>query len=182
MIVCISGKRRTGKSTLAELLRSKYGFFPISLAAPLKALCMQQFGLSSEQVDGNAKEHPTVYSQGDKWLTARDILIQTGQFYRSIQPNFWIDKLMAITDRLEANYVIPDVRFINELKTFKTLGAYLVRLERDEEFTGKNIDDSSETELDTYPDWHLHVKAEFNKDMTDLERIAARIKLGVLGA
>lgn len=180
-IVCISGKRRSGKSSLAEILRNKYGFFPISLATPLKTLCMQQFGLSTDQVDGDAKEHPTVYCQGDKWLTARDILIQTGQFYRSIEPNFWINKLLSLTGHLDANYVIPDVRFSNELKTFKARGAFLVRLERGEEFTGKNIDDPSETELDAYKEWDLHVPAEFNRDMADLERIADRLKLGVLG-
>lgn len=179
--IAISGKRKAGKTTEAELLAKNYGYIPLHLATPLKDLCKQLFGLSDAQVNGKDKETPTTYRQGTKLLTPRDIMIQTGQFFRSIDPNFWINKLILQAGSLPEGsvVVVPDVRFKNEIQTLKKLGAYLVRLERSETYTGTNIDDPSETELDDYKEWDLHVPAEFNQDLMHLHHIATRIHAGV---
>lgn len=174
--LAISGKRRTGKSTLAHILYTNYNIVPLSLAGPLKDMCMEQFGLTWEQVDGELKE--IIDKRYNK--TPRQIMIETGQFYRSINKDFWINKLINKAVALERDIIaVPDVRFKNEIDKLKKHGAMLVRLERDEAFTGTNIQDASETELDNYKDWDFLLPAAFNTDMTDLERAAERIYVGI---
>ena len=176
-LIAISGKRRTGKTTLANLLRDEYGYCPISLADPLKQMVRLQFGLSAEQTDGKMKEMATQYPDQslpgrNRFLTPRDIMIMMGQFYRSVDQQFWVNRLFQEI-RLKSHqvYVIPDVRFKNELNQMKKYNAVLVRLERDESLTGSNIKDSSETELDDYKDWDIRIPADQNVDMSDLARI-----------
>jgi hypothetical protein len=88
-IVAISGKRRSGKSFLGTILQNDYGFVPISLAAPLKQMIRDHFGLTVDQTDGHLKEIVDVRYN----LTPRDLMIRFGAFYRSIDPDFWVKKL-----------------------------------------------------------------------------------------
>lgn len=182
--ICISGKRRSGKTTLAEKLYSSYGYIPLHLAKPLKDMCKLNFGLSEAQVNGDSKETPTVYRRGEKFLSPRDIMIEMGQFYRSIDPQFWVNQLLLQAGSYPEGSVIvvPDVRFKNEIEALKKRGAYLVRLERYEALTGPNLLDPSETELDDYKLWDLHVPAEFNEDMFHLSHIATRVHAGICAA
>lgn len=179
--IAISGKRRSGKSTLAEELHKKYSYIPLHVATPLKQMCKEQFGLSEDQVNGAHKETPTVYRAGGKFLTPRDIMIHIGATYRQVDSNFWVNKLILLASSFPEGsiIVVPDVRFKNEIEALKKHGAYLVRLERDEALTGTYINDPSETELDSYQGWDLHVPAEFNKDMHHLNQIATRVHAGV---
>lgn len=189
-LIAVSGKRRSGKTTLGSILQVEYGYTPISIAAPLKEMVRTHFGLTVEQTDGEFKEHPTQYRrQGapagfitkidDSFWTPRRIMIETGRFYRSVDPDFWVKKLFdQIKTEPQAQmgtYVITDVRFKNEIEWMRRHGALTVRLERPEEFTGANIDDPSETELDDYEGWDIHVKARENTEMDDLHRIAGFI-------
>jgi hypothetical protein len=179
--VAISGKRRSGKTTLAEKLFKSYGYIPLHLASPLKAMCKEQFGLSEAQVNGDHKESPTVYNRDGVFLTPRQIMIEMGRFYRSIDENFWVNKLILQAGSYPEGsvVVVPDVRFKNEIEALKKRGAYLVRLERDEALTGSYINDPSETELDNYKGWDLHVPADFNQDMLHLHQIATRVAAGL---
>lgn len=174
MIIAISGKRRSGKSTLANILRANYQFHPVSLATPLKQFCMEQFGLSADQVDGHLKEVvDTRYAR-----TPRQILIDVGQFFRSYDKDWWINKLwnqIAALSEIQDKFVIPDMRFKNELDFFKSKGALLVRLERSEELTGQYIEDPSETELDQYKQWDVHIPANENVQLADLYMVTHRI-------
>lgn len=43
MIVCLSGQKRTGKDTAADVLISRYGFQKFSLAQPIRELCSKVF-------------------------------------------------------------------------------------------------------------------------------------------
>lgn len=185
-IIAISGKRRSGKSTLGNILRDEYGYFPISLAEPLKALAKEHFGLTADQTDGVFKEQPTQYM--DQWskrhLTPRDILIRMGQFYRSINPDFWTAKLFEQVKQAPQaqmkTFVVTDVRFKNEMEWMRRHKALCVRLDRFETFTGTNIADPSETELDDYSGWDIHIKAEENKDMSDMARIGDMVNAHIL--
>lgn len=180
-LIAISGKRRSGKSSLGTILEVEYGYTPLSLAAPLKAMVRAQFGLTEEQTDGAFKEAPTQYKDAatDKFLTPRDILIRVGGLYRSIDPQFWVKKLFdQIKLREQAQlgtYVITDVRFKNEMEWVKKHGGITVRIERDEQFTGAPINDPSETELDDYGRFDVFIPAQSNVVMDDLYKSAERI-------
>ena len=181
-IVGISGKRGSGKSLLANYLEEK-GFEKLSLADWLKREAMSKFRLTSAQVFGNEKETPTQYTRTDgSPLTARDILIRTGIFYRSIDPLYFCVKIQQFM-RDGGFYVIDDIRFLNEVQFFKRhYGAKFVRIERAQELNVYKaaLDDLSETELDTFKDWDWRLPAELNQVPADLERFAEVINAAYL--
>lgn len=175
VIVAISGKRRSGKSFLGGLLSQEYGFKIVSLAAPLKAMVRDLFGLTVAQTDGDLKE---VYD--DKiGMTPRELMIKFGGFCREVDKDFWIRRLFdQIKLRPQAQmgrYVITDLRFKNELDWMRRHNALLVRLERDEEFTGAPIDDPSEKELDDFKEWDVFVPSLLNRDVKDMEKTASLV-------
>ncbi len=183
-LVAISGKRRSGKTALGSILNVQYGYYPISIAAPLKDMCQREFGLITDQTDGVFKEQPTQYRDQRHpgrglFLTPRDIMTHMGAAYRAVDKDFWVKKLFdQIKLRSQAQmqtYVITDVRFINEMDWMRRHGAVAVRLARDEKFTGANINDPSETELDSYEHWDLNIPAEENVEMDDLYKTAERV-------
>lgn len=180
-IIGISGKRESGKSSLAKAL-SKFGFHRVSLADPLKEMCKQLYGLTDNQVYGSEKEAPTQYKRTDgSYYTPRDILIREGCLKRSIDPNFWCRMLdehikYLSMDSTFRNFVIDDIRFLNEIRYFDRFDSSFVRLERDQNAIGKAaLDDLSETELDTYQDWDFILIKELNRHLKDLDTFAEYI-------
>jgi hypothetical protein len=185
LLLGISGKRGVGKTLLGTILAEEHGFQLFSFAEALKTHCKQAFGLTSEQTDGILKEAPTniprlwvTGPQGSvpvSYWTPRDLMISVGQFYRGIDENFWVKRIMSDAKGSSLG-AIHDVRFKNEAKTILDAGGFLVRLERDPElnvYKGTNTD-SSETELDTWP-FHFTIGADRNINRASLEVFAREI-------
>ena len=184
-ILGISGKRGTGKTTLANILEAKYGWTQIPLAEKLKEKCREEFNLNYAQTDGELKESMTEYKK-----TPREIMISMGQWYRSIDPFFWVKQVFNEMDKFdkrceESNfnhkYVISDIRFVNEAAYFQMNNAFLVRLERHQHLNiyKEPLNDVSETDLDYYPDFDYIIPENRNIDMKDLEYWAEMINIGV---
>jgi predicted kinase len=173
-IVGLSGKASSGKTFVANYLAEHYGYTHLALAIPLKNLCKEHFELTDEQVHGKLKE----VVDGRYGKSPRQILIDTGRFYRSIDPMFWVKKLRAeILNTLQAQthiFVISDVRFPNEAAWIRTYGGLNVRLERPIEHRGFELNDESETALDDY-DFNLRIPESSNVDLDDIPKIAKRI-------
>ena len=171
-IIAISGKRGSGKSLLAYHL-TQLGYVKASLAAELKVRCIEDFGLTFDQINGTFKESPTQYIKANgRPYTPRDIMIEMGKFYRSVDPLFWCRRV-----DLEELAVIDDIRFMNELEYFKGLGTVFVRLERDPKLNifKTELDDPSETELDTFKEWNFILPATQNRTSDDLKKFARLI-------
>lgn len=174
-LVCVSGKRESGKSLLASFLEHDYGFERFSLADDLKKRAMRDFGLQPRQLWGTDKESPTQYQRTDgSMYTARDILIRMGTFYRSIDKLFWCKQF---DPRIGDKIVCDDMRFVNELMYFKdNYKAILIRLHRSQEAIGKAaLDDLSETELDAHKEWDFVLPEERNNTPDDLKQFASYI-------
>jgi len=147
MIIGVSGKAGSGKDCLASYLVDKYNFIKLAFADELKIKCSIDFDLSKEQMYGELKN--AVDKRYNK--TPREILQITGQFYRGIYANFWVDRCI---DKVlpNKNYVISDIRFPNEYKAVSAYGGKIIRLERNsifrKSFFGQG--DVSETALDNF--------------------------------
>lgn len=173
MLIGISGKRGTGKTTLGQVLELKYGFEPVGLADSLKEMVKEVFNLTEEHVNGSLKEAPLPQYSG---YTPRTIMIDVGQFFRKYDENIWIKKLL---DRkpLGKSLVITDVRFWNEANFIKESGGLLVRLNRSADLSIYKglILDASETALDDYPYFDLVVKEDENVELKDLDIVSRRV-------
>lgn len=116
MIILVTGKAESGKDTIGEYLCRKYGFKSDSLAAPLKRLVQDVFGIPEEVVyDRNLREQPL----GNPWdgYSVRSLLqkIGTDLFRNQINQDVWVLSLLLRLQKFpESNWVVTDVRFPNE--------------------------------------------------------------------
>ena len=155
MRVAISGKAGTGKSVLAKLFIEEYNFKHISFARKLKDLAMDLFGLSYAQTYGSEKD--------------RGLLQQLGPKMREIDSDVWVKYVLREIDRNpDADYVLDDLRYRNELDALKGAGFILIRIESSVEERKKRIPNTfpidefheSETDLDDYTDWDYVIDNE----------------------
>lgn len=174
MIIGVSGKRGSGKTTLGELLELKYGFTPVSFAATLKTMVKYYFNLTEDHVNGGLKEEPLPQWQN---YTPRQIMIDFGQFFRRFDPDFWVKAAFKGLNLAEKNYIVTDVRFPNEANYIKSLGGALIRLNRASSlniYKGE-INDISETALDNFPHFDIIVPANENETMEQLDLTSRRV-------
>lgn len=162
MIIAVSGKKGSGKSTVANYFLEK-GFELRSFAGPLKTLIAEVFGLPMFLLtDQEAKErhqlsiyiqkehveklislasklYPITAEQQAKALanipqdliqTPRQLLqvVGTDIFRNNIDTEYWLNVFKASLQG--RNYICDDARFDNELALIKSLGGYVIGLNR----------------------------------------------------
>jgi hypothetical protein len=113
--------------------------YHLAFAGKLKEAAKLIYGLTDEQVYGDIAVKETV---DEFWgVTPRHILQQIGtEVARNIHPDTWIKSVQREILRLNKeakednlhppNFVISDVRFLNEAKALKDMGGTLVRVTR----------------------------------------------------
>ena len=169
MIIGISGKARSGKNVFAEFLakalfkKTGKGYVLMAYADELKAMAQREFDLSWDQLWGNEKEAldkryfksklegglPYMTPVPDSYWTGREIMQSLGEFYRSINPNFWVGKLFSIIDEKEyKNVIVTDVRYPNEVDPILKKSGYHIRIERPSADKIHGSNHASETSLD----------------------------------
>jgi hypothetical protein len=144
-LVGISGKKRSGKNTIAEYLGRAYGFKEAAYADPLKTAARAIFGLTPAHTDGELKEIVI-----PRWgLSPRQIMQRLGTeaMRGTFGEDVWIKSLFARIEG-EARVVVSDVRFPNEADAVREDGGIVVRVERPGLVS--TDDHPSETALDGY--------------------------------
>lgn len=182
-LLIISGKARAGKDTfakmLAEELQKKTGEACVLMAYAyeLKLRVQKDFDMSYEQLFGNEKEVPDKRypkQDGDGFWTPREVLQSYGQFFRTIDYDFWVNHLFRIIEEKEyKNVIITDGRHINEVDAVVDRGGYHIRVEREDKDSVHNEQHISETALDNghrvdfrvINDWTLRELREAAKDV-----------------
>jgi dephospho-CoA kinase len=127
MLIVLSGRKGSGKDTVGEYLVQK-GFIRYAFADALKDICKILYSLSNEQLNGHLKE--VVDQRYNK--TPRELLQFTGTLLRNnIHIDIWANivknKLLATRN---ANVVITDLRFQNELDIINCFGGFIINIER----------------------------------------------------
>lgn len=154
-IIAFAGKRGRGKTLAADYLVEVYGFKKLSFAQKLKDEAERLFPGILEA----PKEKP--FKNYD-W-TPRDFMIRLGQFMRYWDGEYWVKALDL--EHKRGKIVIDDLRFKNEAVYLKSFGAKLVRLERYPKlniYGPTDLDDISETDLDSYKEWDFTVPEVVN--------------------
>lgn len=138
-IIGICGKKFSGKDTIADYLVIHHGYTKISLGDPLKRAIQNIFGFSDEQLWGNQKEIIDSF-----WnVTPREMLQYFGtdcfrqKFgfdYPQIGSNIWIRATQRkINDLIKTGvtkFVIPDMRFGNEMCVIHSFNGKIIRVNR----------------------------------------------------
>jgi hypothetical protein len=143
-IIGLSGRAGAGKDTVADILVRERGYTKIALADPLKRICREAFAgkMTDEHLWGpSEKRNEPIEALGG--LTARKALQTLGtEWGRACYPNIWIDKCLFNIENREFTwnqkpvFVIPDVRFLNELKAIHAAGGEVWRIIRNNEEGG----------------------------------------------
>lgn len=154
----ISGKKGTGKSTVADYLVSLYGLDVFAFAHQLKVDLMNM-GVPTEVL--NKKPWPP-------WLRALAQLY--GVSKRDADPMYWVDRCLDDIEDLDPDgVVIDDVRFLNEAEELRRNGYTLIRLElEDAQHEDTHI---SEIDLDNYDGWDYVISARLGDVDTLYDRV-----------
>jgi dephospho-CoA kinase len=155
MIIGISGKAGSGKDTFAEEFRNNIinrdtSWFIKKFSSKLKATACQILGVPFELFEN---QHFKTTNIGEKWgnMTAREFLQVIGSTMRDyVHKDIWINALFSNYNEVDhyPNWIITDVRYLNEVGAIKKRGGIVIRINRD---TGSNDTHVSETQLDNYP-------------------------------
>jgi hypothetical protein len=141
MIVGFVGFINSGKNSAAQYLTQKYSFKEESYANSLKNALVSIFGWDRELIEGKTEESRIWRETVDPWwskrlniphLTPRWVMqnfateVCRGTFHNDI----WVASLEKKLQNTDYNYVISDVRFKNEYKSLKSIGATIIRIKR----------------------------------------------------
>ena len=137
-LVAFCGSIGVGKSTLAHDLADSTGGRVLSFADPLRSMVSQIVDLkylSSDIVDGvRGKDKEIPWLSGG--MTGRKLLQLCGtEFGRDmVDPDIWVKvarrKVEPLVD-MGLHVFVDDLRFDNEARMIRSLGGYVVEVERD---------------------------------------------------
>lgn len=152
MIIGITGNIGSGKSTISTHLIEKYLFTEYSFAQPLKQIG-EIFKFEKSELYGTQEEKRQINSF---WgISGREFLQKLGtDVFRNHLPtvlpemeNVWIRLFEHQMAQKKGNYVISDVRFVDEAKAIQSIGGIVVKLNRTMNREGEEHKHSSELEL-----------------------------------
>jgi len=140
MIIGICGLIGSGKGTVADMLEQEHGFVKVSFADSLKDAVAAVFGWPRNLLEGDTDEGRAWREQTDAWwadrlkipnLSPRWVLQQWGtEVCRlNFHDDIWIASMERKLDN-NLNYVIPDMRFPNEINLIKKLNGQVWHVER----------------------------------------------------
>jgi hypothetical protein len=147
-VVGISGRKRCGKDTAADILCEEYGYEKYSFADPIKSACREIFGFDDDQLYGSKKEDPDSY-----WgFSPREAMqvFGTDSFRDHFGSDIWVRRLFQrLRLWLPRRAVIPDVRFPNEVEAIQNIGGRVIRIDASVRL-GSDDTHPSESSLSSY--------------------------------
>jgi hypothetical protein len=158
LLIGLSGKAGSGKSTAADYLTERYGYVQFAFAGALKEIVQTAFRFTAEQMTSGKEVIDPRVGKSPRWC-----LQHFGSAFREVWPEVWIYNLrQEILDFLAINgqhpIVVTDVRFRDEAEALRRMEAVLVRLRRPE---GHRLEacatgimgHASEIDLDGWEGW-----------------------------
>ena len=170
MIIGITGLISSGKGTVADILVEEHNYIKLSFADKLKDGVATVFGWERSMLEGDSVESREWRETVDEFwtnetgreITPRLVLQEFGTdcmrngFYDGV----WVSLVkQEIINNPDNNYIVPDVRFPNEIKIIKSLNGEVWNVRRGElpEWWGTAIlDNQTNSTLmkDNHPEVH----------------------------
>ena len=186
MLIGVSGKKGSGKDTLAQEIRdlvhqARREVVEVThFADPLKKACRDIFELTLEQTDGELKE-----VLDERWgQTPREILQKFGtEVGRNIHKDTWVRRTIWRSSgfNIPNITVIPDTRFKDEADAIRAAGGLVIRIERPGLVENAYSQHQSETDLDDYAFDYI-VDNDLGRDRLRFQAEAILTKEGLLNA
>lgn len=170
--IAVVGKKRQGKSSLAEALNAQFGYTELVLAKILKESVSKKYKIPLPELhDEVLKEqcHPMYPLQ-----TRREIMQEHGDYMRGEHgEDVFVDRVISqITDEDEL-VVVSDVRMVNEAKVLRENKFVLVRIVRRRDGCSTilpldccSVKSDNELKVDDYLDEHA---TETESDLIDCD-------------
>lgn len=143
MLIGIVGFISSGKNTIGEILQNQHGFKRESFAKPVKDAVAFIFNWDREMLEGNTDESRVWRESIDEYWSEklnRQIsprialqLMGTESGRLVFGENLWTTSCLSRCEDKNANYVITDTRFVNEIQAIKKEGGYIIRIRRGQE-------------------------------------------------
>ena len=166
MIIVLSGKKRVGKDTVADILEKYLGgsnFERFSIASYLKRGVAALVNKSQAELEKG--KDVLDLSNG---VTPRDLYKSIGDLIRdSLGKTFFINTLIEEVLKSQKIVVISDMRYRHEYEELKKLDPVFIRIKN------KNLpkdDHTSETDLDPIPDSEFNYVIDNEGTISDLEK------------
>jgi len=159
--IAICGKMASGKTTLAEYLVNEYhDTEKFSLANAVKRFARFVYDIPEGHKDRVAFQK---IGDGARKVLYENIWIDT--LLKEVKIHESINKLENGNEGFVKNFIIDDVRYVNEVLELKDDGWIIVKLEIDEDLQKKRL-------IDTYPkDWEIHFNARNHPSETEIDLI-----------
>jgi len=172
VIIGISGKIGSGKSFIARHIQNnllEYKFEYKSFSYEVKKIASYLTGVNMKTVVSR-KAKPMYLPEWDMTLCEMFQKIGTDCMRNNLHADTWV--LSMFSKHTDQNFIIDDVRFINEADSIKSRGGILIRLDGDPKDIRKNdprdMDHISETQLDDYRGFYIIYDNNLNSDLNDL--------------
>lgn len=177
ILIGISGKKYSGKSTAARVLSYDFCFDETTFAEPLKQAVAILFNWGHLDLN-NGPEKEVV---DPRWgVSPRFVLQNMGTDYlrNTFCDDFFLRNLQnRLVDKQPSLLVISDVRFPNEVEYIKNKGGYVWRIERPG-LTYPKDQHPSETALDDYQGFDQVIMNDGNVE--DFRRKITEVYEGLL--
>lgn len=141
MLIGITGRKRSGKDTVAAYLRDKYGFVRYQMASPLKKAVCALFGWDADIVeDGPAKEKidplygisPRQAMQFMGFELGKELGERFTEFETTTGRLLYVKRMLQFADsHPEIDIVVPDIRMPYEAEAIRSREGRLLRVVRD---------------------------------------------------
>ena len=141
MLIGICGLIGSGKGTVADILVRDYKFKKISFADKLKDTVAHLFDWDRAMLEGDTKESREWREAEDAFWTKETgksinprLVLQlfgTDCMRKGFDENIWVSFVKKeILANPTVNYIVPDVRFPNEIDAIKELGGHIWQVRR----------------------------------------------------
>lgn len=148
MIIGLVGFAGSGKGTVGDILVDRYDYSKLSFADAVKDATSAIFGWPRNLLEGDTDASRKFREEKDDFWSARfgyDVtprhmlqLMGTEAGREVFHTDLWVHTVERRIKykqewEFETNFVIPDVRFPNEIEAIRKMGGFVVRVKRGDE-------------------------------------------------
>ena len=186
-LIGITGKKFSGKSTLAAMICEEYKAVELAFANPLKEICAKAFSVPLVFFHDAGLKEKTIAELG---VSPRQMLQTIGMFFRDIKavhlPELAIDNPWVYNVEKEIKYiraqsedvkiiVVSDVRFQDEYDMIKKNGGRIIRVVR------RMLDSEENPHIsETYmKNFISDITIENNDSLSDLRKNLSKISFSI---